>query len=82
MLPDVRSLFTSDKEGEEALMAMFEVRSLSKNFGGLTAISELDLEVEQSEIRGVIGPNGAGKTTLFNVISGVYRPTKGKIIYQ
>lgn len=63
-------------------MAMFEVKSLSKNFGGLTAISELDLEVEESEIRGVIGPNGAGKTTLFNVISGVYRPTKGKIIYQ
>ena len=63
-------------------MAMFEVKSLSKNFGGLTAISELDLEVEASEIRGVIGPNGAGKTTLFNVISGVYRPTKGKIIYQ
>jgi branched-chain amino acid transport system ATP-binding protein len=63
-------------------MAMFEVKSLSKNFGGLTAISELDLEVAKGEIRGVIGPNGAGKTTLFNVISGVYRPTKGKIIYQ
>lgn len=63
-------------------MAMFEVISLSKNFGGLTAISELDLEVEENEIRGVIGPNGAGKTTLFNVISGVYRPTKGKIVYR
>ena len=63
-------------------MAMFEVRGLSKYFGGLAAISELDLEVEEGEIRGVIGPNGAGKTTLFNVISGVYRPTKGKITYR
>ncbi len=63
-------------------MALFEVRSLSKNFGGLAAISELDMEVEEGEIRGVIGPNGAGKTTLFNVICGVYRPTKGKITYQ
>jgi branched-chain amino acid transport system ATP-binding protein len=63
-------------------MAMFEVKGLSKNFGGLTAISDLNLEVEEGEIRGVIGPNGAGKTTLFNVISGVYKPTKGKIVYQ
>jgi branched-chain amino acid transport system ATP-binding protein len=63
-------------------MAIFEVRGLSKYFGGLAAISELDLEVNKGEIRGIIGPNGAGKTTLFNVISGVYRPTKGKIIYQ
>lgn len=63
-------------------MAMFEVRSLSKYFGGLAAISELDLDVEEGEIRGIIGPNGAGKTTLFNVISGVYKPTKGKIVYQ
>ncbi len=63
-------------------MAMFEVRGLSKYFGGLAAISELDLEVNEGEIRGIIGPNGAGKTTLFNVISGVYQPTKGKITYQ
>jgi branched-chain amino acid transport system ATP-binding protein len=63
-------------------MAMFEVRGLSKYFGGLAAISDLDLTVEEGEIRGVIGPNGAGKTTLFNVISGVYRPTEGSIHYQ
>ena len=63
-------------------MAMFEVRGLSKYFGGLAAISDLDLTVEEGEIRGVIGPNGAGKTTLFNVISGVYRPTEGSIQYQ
>jgi branched-chain amino acid transport system ATP-binding protein len=63
-------------------MAMFEVKGLSKYFGGLAAISGLDLEVDEGEIRGIIGPNGAGKTTLFNVISGVYRPTKGRIEYQ
>jgi branched-chain amino acid transport system ATP-binding protein len=63
-------------------MAMFEVKRLSKYFGGLAAISDLDLAVDEGEIRGIIGPNGAGKTTLFNVISGVYRPTKGEIIYR
>ena len=58
-------------------MALLEVRGLSKYFGGLAAISDLDLTVDEGEIRGFIGPNGAGKTTFFNVISGVYRPTKG-----
>jgi branched-chain amino acid transport system ATP-binding protein len=63
-------------------MALLEVRGLSKYFGGLAAISDLDLAIDEGEIRGLIGPNGAGKTTLFNVISGVYRPTKGSVIYQ
>lgn len=63
-------------------MVIFEVRNLCKNFGGLAAISQLDLEVDEGEIRGVIGPNGAGKTTLFSTISGAYKPTKGKILYQ
>lgn len=63
-------------------MALLEVKELCRHFGGLTAINNLDLDVEKGEIRGVIGPNGAGKTTLFNVISGVYRPTRGSIQYQ
>jgi branched-chain amino acid transport system ATP-binding protein len=63
-------------------MALLEVKELCKHFGGLTAINNLDLDVEKGEIRGVIGPNGAGKTTLFNVISGVYRPTRGSIQYR
>ncbi|MFQ5484264.1 MAG: ABC transporter ATP-binding protein [Desulfobacterales bacterium] len=63
-------------------MAIFEVKGLSKYFGGLAALSELDLEVEEGEIRGIIGPNGAGKTTLFNVISGVYQSTEGAILYR
>ncbi len=63
-------------------MAMLEVRGLSRYFGGLRAINELDLSVEEGEIRGVIGPNGAGKTTLFNVISGVFKPSAGTIHFQ
>ena len=60
-------------------MALLETKGLSKHFGGLKAVSELDLSVEEGEIRGIIGPNGAGKTTLFNVISGTYKPTSGDV---
>ena len=60
-------------------MSLLEVRKLSKRFGGLLAISDLDMTVEEGEIRGIIGPNGAGKTTLFNVISGTYKPTSGDV---
>ena len=62
-------------------MPILETKGLSKYFGGLAALSDIDLTIEEGEIRGIIGPNGAGKTTLFNVISGVYRPTSGQIIY-
>ncbi len=58
------------------------MKSLSKHFGGLAAVSDLNLTIQEGEIRGIIGPNGAGKTTLFNVISGVYQPTSGQIIYR
>jgi len=63
-------------------VSILETKGLSKNFGGLAALSEIDLTIEEGEIRGIIGPNGAGKTTLFNVISGVYRPTSGQIFYR
>ena len=62
-------------------MTILETKGLSKHFGGLAALSNVDLTIEEGEIRGIIGPNGAGKTTLFNVMSGVYRPTSGQIIY-
>jgi branched-chain amino acid transport system ATP-binding protein len=60
-------------------MALLEVRNLTKNFGGLTAVDQLDFEVNESEILGMIGPNGAGKTTVFNLISGIYPPDEGEI---
>jgi len=63
-------------------MALLEVKEVSKYFGGLAALSDLDMEVNEGEIRGLIGPNGSGKTTLYNVISGVYRPTTGTVVYQ
>lgn len=61
---------------------MLEVLELTKTFGGLAAVSNLSLEVEEGEIRGIIGPNGAGKTTLFNLVSGVFRPSAGEIRFQ
>jgi len=63
-------------------MALLEIKNVSKYFGGLAALSGFDMEVNEGEIKGLIGPNGSGKTTLYNVISGVYRPTSGSIIYQ
>src|SRR5215471_13037837 len=60
-------------------MALLEVEKLSLAFGGLRAISELDLEVNENEIVSIIGPNGAGKSSVFNVISGVYEPTEGEV---
>ena len=63
-------------------MHLLEIQNVSMRFGGLEAIGSLDLDIEKGEIRGLIGPNGAGKTTLFNVISGVYRPTAGTILFK
>lgn len=60
-------------------MAMLEVTQLGISFGGLRAVDELDLRVEQGTLVGLIGPNGAGKTTVFNMLTGVYRPTDGGI---
>ena len=59
-----------------------EVRGLRKHFGGLYALSGLDMDVRRGEIVSVIGPNGAGKSTLFNVITGIYEPDAGDIVYQ
>ena len=59
-----------------------EVTNLSKNFGGLHAIDNLEFSLSEGDIIGLIGPNGAGKTTLFNLISGIYRPDAGRIILR
>ncbi len=61
---------------------ILEGRNLSKSFGGLTAVREVDFHLREGEITGLIGPNGAGKTTLFNLISGVFPPDTGSLLLQ
>ncbi len=63
-------------------MALLELEKISKYFGGLTALQDLTFHVRQEEILGLIGPNGAGKTTLFNVITGVHKPSRGRITFK
>ena len=63
-------------------MSILSIRDLTHTFGGLTAISGLNLTLQAHELVGVIGPNGAGKTTVFNVITGVYKPTRGSIMFE
>ncbi len=63
-------------------MEMLRGKGVTKRFGGLTAVSDFDFSVEQSQIVGLIGPNGSGKTTLFNVISGFYSPEAGKVFFK
>ena len=59
--------------------ALLELKDCTIRFGGLTAVSELNLQIGPHDLVGLIGPNGAGKTTVFNMITGVYRPTEGEI---
>jgi len=61
---------------------LLELTGISKRFGGLTVMENLDLHVDEGEIVSVIGPNGAGKTTLFNLVTGVYRPDDGEILFE
>ena len=61
-------------------MALLEARHIVKRFGGLTALNALDFSLERGQIAGLIGPNGAGKTTFFNMVTGLYRPTSGRLI--
>jgi len=63
-------------------MSLLRVENVSKAFGSLAAVREVSLDVEPGELFAVIGPNGAGKTTLFNMISGMFQPSAGRIIFQ
>jgi branched-chain amino acid transport system ATP-binding protein len=64
------------------MSALLEVTNVSKRFGGVVAVRELDLRVDEGEILGLIGPNGAGKSTVFNLINGVYPPDLGRIVFR
>lgn len=72
----------SNSHGLEASQPLLVLSSVSKHFGGVVAVSGLDLAVTSREIRGLIGPNGSGKSTVLNLISGVYRPTSGRIAFK
>jgi branched-chain amino acid transport system ATP-binding protein len=63
-------------------MALLEVTECTKQFGGLTAVNKFSLSMQKGELIGLIGPNGAGKTTAFNLLTGVYAPTSGQILFQ
>ncbi|MEJ2724749.1 MAG: ABC transporter ATP-binding protein [Deltaproteobacteria bacterium] len=63
-------------------MPILSVKKLSKSFGGLAAVNDLTFSVDKGQILGLIGPNGSGKTTVFNLITGFFKPDKGKVIFK
>lgn len=75
MASDTKMLETKSKK-------VLEIRKLTKHFGGLAALNDVDLDVSESEILGIIGPNGSGKTTLFNIIAGFFPPTSGTVMFK
>ena len=68
------------REQDRGKLPVLDVRNLGIDFGGLTAVDSFNIALGPTEICGLIGPNGAGKTTLFNLLTGVYEPTTGKVI--
>ena len=63
-------------------MSLLKIERLSKYFGGLKAVEGFSIEISEGELVGLIGPNGSGKTTIFNVITGIYKPTSGKVYFR
>ena len=64
------------------MAALLETRGVTKQFGGLTAVKALTLQVQRGALYGLIGPNGAGKTTVFNLLTGVYDATDGEMLFE
>lgn len=64
------------------MTVILETRNLRKEFGGLVAVNDMSIQVEQGSTHSIIGPNGAGKTTFFNLLSGKYKPTSGEVLYK
>ena len=68
--------------GGEVMIPVLETQSLTKSFGGLVAVHDFNMSVGERELVGLIGPNGAGKTTVFNLMTGMYLPTEGNILFN
>jgi branched-chain amino acid transport system ATP-binding protein len=64
------------------MSALLEARSITMQFGGLKAVDSLQFDIQKGELMGLIGPNGAGKTTVFNMLTGVYQPTSGEVVFD
>ena len=62
--------------------SLLETKNLRKEFGGLVAVDDVSIQVKAQTLHSIIGPNGAGKTTLFNLLSGVFPPTRGQVIFK
>lgn len=77
--PKMKSAVPETQQYPDAEKAILEILGVCKAFGGLMALNDVDCAVFPGQIKGIIGPNGAGKTTLFNLISGLYQPTRGDI---
>jgi len=71
-----------NKEKNKINKVVLQTDKLTKKFGGLTAVNNFDLKVNQGEISSLIGPNGAGKTTVFNVVTGIYKADGGKVLFK
>ena len=74
----VEALSLGDPDGEDGDL-LLEIKGLAKHFGGLKALDGVDIAVERGKVHALIGPNGSGKTTMLNVLSGIYRPTRGEV---
>ena len=81
-MPNNLSIPTSADVSKAKTPLVLDIQELSKNFGGLKAVKDFDLSIRQGELIGLIGPNGAGKTTIFNLITGLYVATSGKIKFK
>src|SRR3954451_25259382 len=64
------------------IVPLLDVREVTVRFGGITALDGLSFDIEAGQICGLIGPNGAGKTTIFNVVSRIYEPASGRVVFE
>lgn len=80
--PSIDVSFPAEAGREGVAVALLRTEGLSVRFGGLTALNQVNFEVGRDEIRAIIGPNGAGKSTFFNCLTGVLRPTSGRVLFN